>query len=112
MIVSFRIVPLSDDQKLMDCLTDKALEFLESSNLPHRLSTLGIFVVGEWGEIVTLIRECHKFVRRVYTPIVTVLKIEEDSEWEDVRRQKKDEAHQVINRLQERDFDVRFSSLN
>jgi uncharacterized protein (TIGR00106 family) len=61
MLIEFSIVPVGSGSSLSERLAE-VLKIVDESGLPYKVNPMGTVVEGEWNELFSLVRKCHKAV--------------------------------------------------
>jgi uncharacterized protein (TIGR00106 family) len=63
MLIEFSIVPVGSGSSIGDRLAE-VLKIVDESGLPYKINPMGTVVEGEWNELFSLVRKCHKAVMK------------------------------------------------
>jgi uncharacterized protein (TIGR00106 family) len=63
MLIEFSIVPVGSGSSIGDRLAE-VLKIVDESGLPCKVNPMGTVVEGEWNELFSLVRKCHKAVMK------------------------------------------------
>lgn len=69
-IVDFCLVPLGTDLSLSPYIA-ACQEVLQQTGLEYQLHAYGTNIEGDWDQVMSAIRECHKTVHRMGAPRIT-----------------------------------------
>ncbi len=76
MMVQFSIMPVSNQMQLSEPIA-KALKLIHESGLEYKLTAMGTLIIGEWNEVMNLVKKCHEVVREEYPRVMTQIKIDD-----------------------------------
>ncbi len=76
MLAVFSIVPIGAGSSIGDQLA-KVLTLVDASGLPYKINPMGTVVEGEWNEVMSLIRKCHKTVMKTEARTMTTIAIDD-----------------------------------
>jgi uncharacterized protein (TIGR00106 family) len=96
-IVEFTVVPLGQGEALGERVA-KVVDIVDRSGLPYQLTAMGTIVEGEWSEVLDLIKECHGYMRRFASRVVTTITIDDREKAKDRIRGKVEDIEKVLDR--------------
>jgi uncharacterized protein (TIGR00106 family) len=70
MVVNFEVVPIGTGSSISDVVAE-AVKLVAASGLDYRVTAMGTIVEGEWDQVLTLIRECHRKVLEKADRVIT-----------------------------------------
>jgi len=76
MLAEFSIVPLDKGLSLSEYVS-KVIEIVDNSDLDYQLTPMGTVIEGDWDEVIGLISECHKEMRKYSDRIETKIIIDD-----------------------------------
>ncbi|MEJ2697216.1 MAG: MTH1187 family thiamine-binding protein [Candidatus Sulfobium sp.] len=76
MLAEFSIVPVGSGSSIGDRLAE-ILEIVDASGLPYKVNPMGTVVEGEWNELFSLIRKCHKAAMKKEERVVTTISLDD-----------------------------------
>jgi uncharacterized protein (TIGR00106 family) len=76
MLAEFSIVPVGLGSSIGDTLAE-VLKIVDASGLPYKINPMGTVVEGEWNEVMSLIKKCHKTVMNRGERAVTTIAIDD-----------------------------------
>jgi uncharacterized protein (TIGR00106 family) len=76
MLVQFSIVPLGTGESVSEGVAE-VIRIVDESGLPYRTNPMGTVVEGEWDELMTLIRKCHKEALKSAPRVLTSISIDD-----------------------------------
>ena len=76
MLVEFSILPVGKGESLSEYIA-KVVEIVAKSSLPYKVTEMGTFVEGEWDDVFSLIKRCHKVLLGESARLVTTIKIDD-----------------------------------
>lgn len=76
MMVFFSIHPIGEGASVGDAVA-RALEIVEESGLEHELGPSGTTILGEFDEVMAVVRRCHEVLREGGRRVNSVLKIDD-----------------------------------
>lgn len=76
MIVEFSIVPVGRGEELAG-LVAKVLDVVDRSGLSYQLTSMGTIVEGNWDDVMGLIKDCHRTMRRQAGRVLTRISIDD-----------------------------------
>lgn len=74
-MVFFSIHPIGEGASVGDDVA-KALEVIRRSGLEHELGPSGTTILGEWEEVVDVLRRCHEVVGEDGARVNSVIKVD------------------------------------
>jgi uncharacterized protein (TIGR00106 family) len=77
MLIELSIVPLGAGTHLSDELAE-VLKMVDESGLPYQLTPCGTCIEGEWNEVMSVVRRCHKRIRERSPHVFTTIRIEDE----------------------------------
>ncbi|MCG8608802.1 MTH1187 family thiamine-binding protein, partial [bacterium] len=77
MMVQISILPISDQVSISEPLAS-ALKIIHESGLEYRLTPMGTLLLGEWNEVMPVVKKCHDAVRENSDRVVTQIKIDDN----------------------------------
>ena len=73
MLAHVNFVPIGTGEETKEMLA-KALSIIDKSELDYQLTSMGTIIEGDWDEIMTMVKKCHReimnFADRLSTNIV------------------------------------------
>jgi uncharacterized protein (TIGR00106 family) len=73
MLVEFSVVPMGIGVSISKEVA-KAIDIVDKSGLPYRVTAMGTIIEGSWQECFSVIKKCHDMLKksapRIYTRIV------------------------------------------
>ncbi|MFO7733649.1 MAG: MTH1187 family thiamine-binding protein [Candidatus Aminicenantes bacterium] len=97
MIVEFSIVPIGQGEELSGPVAE-VVDIVDRSGLPYRLTAMGTIVEGEWDEVLALIKECHRTMRRHAGRVLTRIAIDDRDKARDRIRGKVEAVEKALGR--------------
>lgn len=79
MIVEFDTYPMGKETGLGEDIAE-VKKIIESSGLEHQLTAMGTIIEGDWDEVMTVIKKCHKRLREDYDRVETHIKVDDHAE--------------------------------
>ncbi|MBI4436252.1 MAG: MTH1187 family thiamine-binding protein [Candidatus Omnitrophica bacterium] len=76
MIVEFSVLPIGKGVSISKQVA-KAIDLVDQSGLPYKVTEMGTIVEGEWKEIFALIERCHRLLLRASARVVTTIKVDD-----------------------------------
>jgi uncharacterized protein (TIGR00106 family) len=76
MIIEFSVVPIGKGEPLAGPVA-RILDIVDRSGLPYQLTAMGTIVEGEWDEVMGVIRECHRAMRKESSRVSTHIVIDD-----------------------------------
>jgi uncharacterized protein (TIGR00106 family) len=77
MLFEVSVIPLGGDTHMSDELAD-VLSVIDRSGLPYQLGPGSTCIEGDWDEVISVLRDCHREARRKSRHVVTLVKIEDE----------------------------------
>jgi uncharacterized protein (TIGR00106 family) len=75
MLCAFSITPLGIGESVGDVVAD-AVRLVRASGLPNETNAMFTLVEGDWGEVMTLVRQCAELVATRAPRVSLVVKID------------------------------------
>jgi uncharacterized protein (TIGR00106 family) len=94
MLAVFSIVPIGVGTSLGEHLA-KVLTIVDASGLPYKINPMGTVVEGEWSEVMSLIRKCHRTVIKTGERVMTTITIDD-------RKGRPDRINQKVRSIERR----------
>ncbi len=76
MLVEFSVVPLGKGESVGEYVA-RCIDIVKGSDLPFKLNPMGTVIEGEYDEVMSVIRSCHKSVTADCTRVITTIKIDD-----------------------------------
>lgn len=76
MLAEFSIVPLGKDESVSQYVAE-CIRIVEASHLDYRLTPMGTVLEGEYGEVMSVIAECHRAVSTACPRVLTTIRIDD-----------------------------------
>ena len=76
MLVEVSIVPLGKGESLSGFVAE-SMKIIEASGLDYRVNPMGTVIVGDYDEVMGVIRECHMRMMELAPRTVTTIKIDD-----------------------------------
>lgn len=76
MVVEFSIVPLDKGESLSTYVAH-VIKIIKKSGLPYELTSMSTQIEGDWDEIMAIIKQCHKELRKESKRVLTSIKIDD-----------------------------------
>jgi len=76
MLAEFSIVPLDKGVSLSEYVS-KVIDIVDNSDLDYQLTPMGTVVEGDWDEVMDLISDCHKEMRKYSDRVETKIIIDD-----------------------------------
>lgn len=74
-MASFSVHPIGEGDSLAEPIAD-AVKVIKKSGLEHQVGPSGTTMVGEWDEVMDVVRRCHEVVGQDGTRVNSVLEID------------------------------------
>lgn len=97
MIVEFSITPIGKGESLSGDVA-QVLELVDKSGLDYQLTPMGTVVEGEWDEVMTLIKRCHRAMRERANRVSTHIHIDDRKGAKDRIRHKVEAVERKLKR--------------
>jgi len=97
MIVEFSVVPVGQGEELAR-LVAGIVDIIDRSGLSYRLTAMGTIVEGEWDDVLALIKECHRAMRRQAGRVLTHIAIDDRDGARDRLRGKVEDVEKILGR--------------
>ncbi len=81
MMVHLSIMPIGNDSHLSEAVA-KAVKVIHDSGLDYRLTPMGTLILGDWQEVMPVIKKCHDTVRTEHERVITQIKIDDAKDGE------------------------------
>jgi uncharacterized protein (TIGR00106 family) len=79
MMVQISILPISDQVSISEPVAS-ALKIIAKSGLEYRLTPMGTLLMGEWNDVMPVVKKCHEAVRENFDRVVTQIKIDDNKD--------------------------------
>jgi len=76
MLIEFSIIPIGIGSSLSANIAE-ILKIVDASGLPYKVTPMGTVLEGEWGELMQLIKKCHKTAMKTSERVVTRISIDD-----------------------------------
>ena len=76
MVVNFSVVPIGKESSLSAKVAE-VLKIVSESEIDYKLHSMGTILEGDWGEIMGLIKKCHKRVLKDSDRVLTTITIDD-----------------------------------
>jgi uncharacterized protein (TIGR00106 family) len=76
MVVNFSIVPIGKESSLSAKVAE-VLKIVSESGIDYKLHSMGTILEGDWDEIMTLIKKCHKRISKDSDRVLTTITIDD-----------------------------------
>jgi len=76
MVVNFSIVPIGKESSLSAQVAE-ILKIVSESGIDYKLHAMGTILEGDWDEIMSLIKKCHKRILKDSDRILTTITIDD-----------------------------------
>jgi uncharacterized protein (TIGR00106 family) len=76
MLIEFSIVPVGSGSSIGDRLAE-VLKIVDDSGLPYKLTPMGTVVEGEWDDLFSLVKKCHKAVMKNEERAITTISVDD-----------------------------------
>lgn len=76
MMVQLSILPVGNDQHIGGAVA-KAVKIVEDSGLEYKLTPMATMIIGEWKEVMAVVKKCHDAVRAEHDRVITQIKIDD-----------------------------------
>jgi uncharacterized protein (TIGR00106 family) len=76
MLIEFSIVPVGSGSSLGDRLAE-VLKIVDESGLPYKMNPMGTVVEGEWDDLFSLVKKCHKTVMKKEDRAITTISVDD-----------------------------------
>jgi uncharacterized protein (TIGR00106 family) len=76
MLAEFSVTPIGAGVSVSKYVAE-CLKIIDNSGLDYKINPMGTVVEGEFDEVMTLIAECHRAVRRRCKRVSTIIKIDD-----------------------------------
>lgn len=97
MVVEFSLAPIGLGEELSGPVAE-VVDIVDRSGLPYRLTAMGTIVEGEWDEVLALIKECHRTMRRRAGRVLTHIAIDDRDKALDRLQGKVEAVEKVLGR--------------
>jgi len=79
MMVQVSILPVSEDAHLSERIS-KAIKIIHDSGLEYKLTPMATLILGEWHEVMAVVKKCHEAVAEDCDRVITQIKIDDVKE--------------------------------
>lgn len=76
MMVQVSILPVGEEKHLAEHVA-KAVKIIHESGLQYKLTPMATLILGEWKEIMPVIKKCHEALKQDFDRIITQIKIDD-----------------------------------
>ena len=76
MVVNFSVVPIGKESSLSAKVAE-VLKIVSESEIDYKLHSMGTILEGDWGEIMGLIKKCHKKISKDSDRVLTTITIDD-----------------------------------
>ena len=76
MVVNFSVVPIGKESSLSAKVAE-VLKIVSESEIDYKLHSMGTILEGDWGEIMGLIKKCHKRISKDSDRVLTTITIDD-----------------------------------
>lgn len=97
MVVEFSMVPIGRGEEVSGPVAE-VVDIVDRSGLPYRLTAMGTIVEGEWDEVLALIKDCHRQMRRHAGRVLTHITIDDRDRARDRIRGKVEAVEKALGR--------------
>lgn len=97
MVVEFSVIPIGQGEGLSGPVA-AVVDIVDRSGLPYRLTAMGTIVEGEWDDVLALIKECHRTMRRHSGRVLTHITIDDRDKARDRIRGKVEAVEKALGR--------------
>ena len=94
MLIEFSMIPIGSGSSIGDRLAE-VLRIVDASGVPYKINPMGTVIEGEWDELFTLIKKCHKTVMKKEDRVFTSISIDD-------RKGKPDRIEQKVKSVEKR----------
>ncbi len=75
MLVEFSMTPVGKEESVSKYVA-RAVDIVDKSGLPYRLTAMGTIVEGNWDELFALLKRCHRALEKDCSRIKTVIRLD------------------------------------
>jgi len=97
MLAEFSVTPIGAGVSVGKYVA-KCLEIVDESGLDYRINPMGTVVEGDFDEVMALIAECHKTIRRRCKRVSTIIKIDDRAGAEGAMTKKVAHVERILHR--------------
>ncbi len=76
MLIEFSIVPIGSGSSIGDRLAE-VMKIVDESGLPYKLNPMGTVVEGEWEQLFSLVKKCHKTIMKKEERCLTTISVDD-----------------------------------
>ncbi len=76
MLAQVTITPVGTGEELKEMIA-KAVAIIEKSELDYQLTSMGTIIVGDWDEIMVIVKKCHDEIKNFADRVVTNIVIDD-----------------------------------